>query len=333
MDKRTKNILTSIFWVVVAGVLVYFCLRSIDWKQFGEALGVCRWEFIILSMVLGVIALYVRGVRWKMLILPFDASTSALTCFNAYNIGMVANLALPRAGEVLKLGYIVKHSARDADGKHLVTLDKSLGTVIVERLWDGIVLLALGAALIVLERDRLGAFLTQNFTGLGSASLWIILGAAAVVLAGFVLLSYLFRYKGGIWGKTWGFIAGIGDGITSFKNMQKPGLFLLYTAVIWGIYWLMSLSVVWALQDIEAFTCLTALDAFFIMVVGSLSSIIPVPGGFGTYHGAVAGILAGIWGIPVGTGMIFATLNHESQVVTQALCGLASYVHESFIRK
>jgi hypothetical protein len=32
-------------------------------------------------------------------------------------------------------------------------------------------------------------------------------------------------------------------------------------------------------------------------------------------------------------GMIFATLNHESQVLTQALCGLASYIHESFIRR
>ena len=34
MDKKTKNILQSIFWVAVAVVLVYFCLRSIDWEQF-----------------------------------------------------------------------------------------------------------------------------------------------------------------------------------------------------------------------------------------------------------------------------------------------------------
>lgn len=31
--------------------------------------------------------------------------------------------------------------------------------------------------------------------------------------------------------------------------------------------------------------------------------------------------------------MAYAVLNHESQVLTQALCGLGSYIHESFFRK
>ena len=31
--------------------------------------------------------------------------------------------------------------------------------------------------------------------------------------------------------------------------------------------------------------------------------------------------------------MIYATLNHESQVLSQAICGLASYIHEHFFRK
>ena len=74
-------------------------------------------------------------------------------------------------------------------------------------------------------------------------------------------------------------------------------------------------------------------DAFFLMIAGSISSVVPVPGGFGAYHGVVAGALLSIWNIPMGTGMIFATLSHESQAITQALCGLASYIHESFFRK
>ena len=69
------------------------------------------------------------------------------------------------------------------------------------------------------------------------------------------------------------------------------------------------------------------------MIAGTVSSVVPVPGGFGAYHGVVCGALLSIWGIPIGTGMIFATLSHESQVITQALCGLASYIHENFFRK
>ena len=33
------------------------------------------------------------------------------------------------------------------------------------------------------------------------------------------------------------------------------------------------------------------------------------------------------------TGMVYATLNHESQIITQALAGIVSYLHESFFRK
>ncbi len=333
MDKRTKNILTSLFWVAVAAVLLYFCFRSIDWKEFGEALSLCRWEYVILSMLLGVAVLYVRGLRWRMLFLPFDRSISAVTCFNAYNIGMVTNLAVPRAGELIKLAYIVKRSGKDAEGKHLVTFDKALGTVLVERLFDAVTLIVLVAVLFFVERDVFSGYLSGSFTGFGSRTLWWLAGAAAVLLLAFLYLSYRLRDRGGIWGKTWEFLKGIWKGFVSFKDMDKPWLFVLYTIAIWAIYWIMSAAILWALQDIEAFSGLTLIDAFLLMVAGSMSSVIPVPGGFGAYHGVVSGILQGIWNVPMGTGMIYATLNHESQVLTQALCGLVSYIHESFVRK
>ena len=133
MDKKTKNILGYAFWTVVAGILIWFCLRAVDWKQFGAAMQACRWSFVVLSMLLGAVVFYVRGLRWKMLLEPFDPSTSAVTTFNAYNICMAVNLVLPRAGEVVKLGYVVKHSAIGPDGKRLLTFDKALGTLLIER--------------------------------------------------------------------------------------------------------------------------------------------------------------------------------------------------------
>ena len=47
----------------------------------------------------------------------------------------------------------------------------------------------------------------------------------------------------------------------------------------------------------------------------------------------VAGALLSVFGIPFGLGIIYATLTHETTVIAQALCGLASYIHESFIRR
>jgi len=334
MDKKANNILQYIFWGAVAVVLVYFCLRSIDWKQFSEALRQCRWEYIILSMVLGTLVFLVRGSRWRMLLLPFDPSTSSVTTFNAYNICMAVNLALPRAGEVARLGYVVKHSAVGPDGKRLLTFDKALGTLLIERVWDAVVTLGMAAVLLAVMWKTFGAYLMESLSSLGGTdTLWWMLGGLVVLVLCLLYLAYAFREKGGVWGKIWNFIEGIGSGLSSFLKMKKAWLFFVYTAVIWVIYWLMSACIVWALQDIEAFSSLTMTDAFFLMIAGSISSVVPVPGGFGAYHGVVCGALSSIWGIPMGTGMIFATLNHESQVITQALCGLASYIHENFFRK
>ncbi len=335
MDKKTKNILQYIFWIAVAVVLVYFCLRSIDWEQFLQAMQQCRWEYVLLSMVLGTLVFYIRGVRWRMLLLPFDPSTSRITCFNSYNICMAVNLALPRAGEVVKLGYVVKHSATGEDGKRLLTFDKALGTLLIERVWDAVVTLGMGAVLVAVMWESFGAFLMESLSGLGQAghALWWILGGVVLLLGILLYLSWALRERGGLWTKVWGFLEGIGRGLSSFMKMKKVWLFFVYTALVWIIYWLMSACIVWALQDIEAFSQLTMADAFFLMIAGSISSVVPVPGGFGAYHGVVCGALLSIWGIPVGTGMIFATLNHESQVITQALCGLGSYIHENFLRR
>ena len=79
MDKKTKNILGYLFWTAVAGILIWFCLRAIDWKEFYAALLNCRWEFIALSMILGAVVFYIRGLRWKMLLEPFDPSTTPTT--------------------------------------------------------------------------------------------------------------------------------------------------------------------------------------------------------------------------------------------------------------
>ena len=334
MDKKAKNILQYLFWGVVAVVLVWFCFRSVDWEQFRAALRVCRWEYVLLAMVLGTLVIYLQGNRWRMLLTPIDPAASRLTCFNAYNICMAVNLAVPRAGEVARLGYVVKHSAVDAEGRRLLSLDKALGTLVVERVWDVIVMLGMMAALLVFMWERFGAFMVESFSGAGWSALLVWGTVGLLALAGaFLLLCYKLRKRNGLWSRVWSFIAGIWSGLGSFLHMKRAWLFLLYTLLIWVLYWLTSACILWALQDMEAFQALSMADAFFLMVAGSMASLIPVPGGFGAYHGVVAGALLSIWNVPLGTGMIFATLNHESQVLAQAICGLVSYLHESFFRK
>lgn len=321
-----KSVLKYLFWAVVAAVLVYFCLRSIDWALFEEALGQCRWGWVLLSMALGVLSQVFRALRWQMLLRPLDPQVSLISVFNAYNICMVVNLAVPRAGELARMGYVARDSSAGAD--------KTLGTIVVERVWDLLFLLLVTAVVMLFKWQDFGRFLTEAFAaGTPGKSILILVGGFTLFLLALVLLSWWLRGRARFWAKVWGFVEGIGHGLVSFRQMKKGWLFLLYTFAIWGIYWLMSAAILWALKDIPVFASLGMIDALFLSLVGSLSSMVPVPGGFGAYHGMVAGALTILWAMPMETAMVYAILNHESQVLTQAIYGLASYIHESFFRK
>jgi len=344
MDKKIVNILKYILWGGVAVVLLYFSFRSVQWSDFAAALAACRWGWVVVSMLLGALVLYVRGLRWRMQLLPIDPSTRALTCWNAYNICMIVNLVLPRAGEVVRCGYVTKHSARDSRGNRLAGMDKVFGTVVMDRIWDALSLVVVLAVLLSLMWNRFGTFFEENiFQGLsGKAGLaWILAGLVALG-AGVVWLSWRLRDKGHVWGRIWGIFKGLGDGLSSCLHMRQGWLFIVYTAVIWGLYWLMCATIMWSLQGIspeglspemaaslEKINTLGMADALFLMFAGALSSLVPVPGGFGAFHTVVAGALLSIYGIPFPVGLIFATLSHESQVVTDAICGAASYAWET----
>ena len=329
MDNKVKNILKYIFWTAVAVVLVWFCVKSIDWKEFLRALQMCKWEYVIASFLTGCVFIAVRGLRWHMLIKPIAASISEKDVMNAYGIGFVANMVLPRLGEVVKIGYVVKNAGTDKDGKKRLTWDAAIGTYLAEKGIDAIVLATLSLIFLVGTWNKMKD--TMDFH-MAVKIAWAagVLGVSAFAI---IILSYIFRSRWGFLQRLWDFITGIGRGIMSVGKLEKPWLFILYTVSIWVSFWLTSAFIVWALKDIEPFTALTGASAFDLTVAGSLSTLIPVPGGFGAFHGAVATVMQAIYGIPMGSGMIYATLNHETQLLAQAVTGLWCYVSQTFFRR
>ena len=79
----------------MAGILLYFSFKAVSWEDFIEGLKNCRWEYVVLGMVASVVAAWLRGVRWRQLLLPIDPSTKKITTFNAVNIGDIANFVFP----------------------------------------------------------------------------------------------------------------------------------------------------------------------------------------------------------------------------------------------
>ena len=329
--KKTKHILQSLFWTAVAVLLLAFCLRNIDWASFAQALRQCRWIWILWAMLAGVLTFWFRSASWALLLRSIDASVSDVAAFNAYNLANASNMLIPRSGELVRIGAVVRHSSTDEAGKRILSFDKVLGTVVVERLWDGITILAMTGVLLFARWDQFGGYLTHVVAALKAKALWGWVLGATLLLLGLLLPVLLRKFRRQ--GKLWAFVEGIKNGLSSSLHLKESGRFLLYTVLIWVFYWLICVCILLALKDIEAFSALTATDAFLLMLAGTLSSVIPVPGGFGAYHGVVGGFLLQFHGIPMSLGMIYATLNHESHVLVQVVLGIEAYLHETLFQK
>ena len=194
--------------------------------------------------------------------------------------------------------------------------------------------------------DRFGSFFVEKMLNPFSARLNLGLGGIVLILAilcGLMLWGlFALRNRWKPAGLVWGFVKGLGQGIVSCFRMERWWLFLLYSFAIWALYWMMAVSVLYSLQGaaasspggvmagaIAGLSSLGPIDALFLMLVGSLSSLVPVPGGFGAFHYLVALALSTVYGIPFGVGIIFATLSHESQTLTMIVCGTASCIDET----
>jgi len=345
MGNKTRNILKAAISLSLAGVLLYFCFREVKWEEFWECLRSTSWGWVGLSMLAGLAAMYFRGLRWRELILPIDPSMKRIDVYDANTIGTLVNLVLPRVGEVVRCGYVTVNSERDSSGRHKASVDKVMGTAIVDRFWDLLLMLICIFVVAVVLIGRYGDFFRKIFSSTASGfSVPYLILAIIGFLALVVAFSWKFKDHYSFLAKVWNACRGVWQGISSCMKMKSWWKFLLFSFSVWGCYWLMSACIIWAFHGVdpsmvpssmtEAYqriSGLDMLDALFLMVAGAISSLVPVPGGFGAFHYVVSFALSSMYGIPMELGVIFATLSHESQVIMEIIAGGASWIRQSLL--
>ena len=315
---KKNNIVKYAVSFVLAGVLVYFAFRGVDWSAFWQGLAQTRWGWVGMFVLFSVLALVLREERWRAVIRPIDPQAGRLDIWDATNVGNVVNVVLPGAGEFVRCGYVTRRG---------LTYDKAFGTIIVERACDVVAIVALFAIALLSEWGKFGTFFREQIWGpmanrLGFSFWWLIAGVALVIG---VALWAIFHWSGSnaFCGKVAGWIKGLGAGFTSLAKMERKWLFVLYTVGIWASYVAMSWS---GLKAVPLLSHLTWGDALFISAVGNIASVIPVPGGIGAYHYLVALTLQSLYGATWDTGILYATLCHETHAILIIVLGIVSYV-------
>lgn len=336
MNPTIKKTIKYIASAAVAVLLLWFSFRDVEWSSFAAVLKECHWGYVALSMVAGSFAFLLRALRWRRLLMPIDESISTLTTFNGVNIGMISNFVFPRIGEFVRCGVITRRSAPvdpEHPDKKKASYDKVLGTVVLERSWELLVMLLLLAVVVIAGFKRFGGFFIEQIWNPMAQKLdfsiwWIVALLVAVCAAGLWLL-WRYRESNAFCSKVWGIFKGILQGFASCLKMEKKWLFFAYTACIWLTYWLMAASTVWAAPFLEH---LDVIDALFLSLVGGIGFAVPVPGGIGAFHFVISLALSMVYGIPMEMGIVYATLSHTSQAITQIFFGAVSYIVEA-VRK
>ncbi len=318
-NKTLKSFLTIVISLAFAGFFLWLALRGLDFKVIQKSLAKANYLWVAFAAVFALLAYWFRAIRWNLLLEPMGHKISSSNALWSLSFGYLMNLTIPRSGEVAR--------ATALYGVEKVPVDKSFGTIILERVVDLICMLGFLGLTLIFKYEAILAFYKNSGININPNKILLVVGGLAV--AG--VLFFVFKNKFvnvPVLGKIIGFIDGIIQGLTSIFKLKEKGKFIIYTLGIWISYYFAAYLVCFALPETSDFTFA---DGFFIIVVGTLGMIIPASGGIGAFnlamkYGFMALFLAMGKSAEFGgeMGLTYSFISLPLQIVVMLVMGLIS---------
>jgi len=324
LRKGILQVLKFLVFLSAGIILLWLSFRNIDFKSLADGLREANYAWILLSLAFSFIAYVSRARRWILLIRPLGHNPSLINTFHAVMTGYLANLALPRVGELTRCIALGK--------KEKMPVDQLFGTVVIERTIDLISLLVIMVIMLLSSGDAIAGFLRESifiplqnkvFSAIGST--WILWSVLAIL--GVISLISLIRYRKNlrkirIFAKVFDLARGVIHGLKTITTLKRKMEFIFLTVLIWINYALMTWVVVFALENTSQ---VTLGESIFLLVIGGLAMSAPVQSGLGAYHYIISRGLAFLEGIRIEDGLVYAILTHESQLLLIAIVGTVSF--------
>ncbi len=267
-----KNTVTILVSVLVAGVFLWLALKGLDFEKISNSLKKANYLWVAAAAVFGVSAYIFRAVRWNLLLEPMGYQVSNANSLWSISFGYLMNLTIPRSGEVARSTALY--------GVEKVPVDKSFGTIILERVIDLVCMLVFLVLTLIFKFDAIYSFYERSGVSFNPVFIIGIIAGGVLALVTFFRFKERFR-KFGFISKIIDFIDGIFAGLMSVFRLRQKGKFILLTAGIWICYFFASYLVCFSLPETSDFTLA---DGCFILVVGTLGMIIPASGGIGAFN-------------------------------------------------
>lgn len=321
MNKKIFGIVKYFAFLGVGIFLVWWSLHQVPddkWDDFKKAISTANyWLLIPVFFILSASHL-LRALRWKMLIYPMGYNPSFANTFFAVMIGYLANLAVPRLGEVLKCTILAKY-------EH-VPAEKLVGTIVAERAFDVVCLALVFLLAFALQFDVIGDFgihlLRKLFLGKTGAfdykKLLIAVGVLVVVII--AIRQFFKKYDQiKIVHRIHGIINGVWQGLVSVKDMKHKWEFIACSIGIWALYLAGTWVGFYGTAGTAGLPFSVAVSALAFASIGMIVS----PGGIGAYAVFLAKVLQRN-GVQYELGLANGTMQWFAQFLIIVIVGFIS---------
>lgn len=277
MRKRIVNLISYVLTFGLCAFLIWLSLKDVTPENIGKikfSLRQANYFLLIPIVAMGLVSHWSRTVRWKYLMEPLDMFPSTRNTFLAVMTGYLANMFLPRFGEVIKCTILSKYEK--------VPTDKLIGTIITERAFDVLCLFVIFIITFFIQIDLAADYLhtlyTKSVSKPQNEHSYLYLVAAGILALVFLVLRKRIMSLG-FWQKLKHIFQNIVMGVLSFRHMKNKRGFIFHTLLIWSMYLGM---IVLGFKSIPETSILGFKTGFSVLSFGSIG-MIATPGGMGAY--------------------------------------------------
>ena len=322
--RNASAIVKFLLFLSIGMLLVWVVVKDITAEEklnIKSAFEKANYFWIILSMILIMTSHWSRAVRWKMLLEPLGHKPRTSNTFFAIMVGYLANLALPRLGEVSRCGILNRYEK--------ISFEEAFGTVIAERAIDMLCLIIVFFLTLLIEFATIYNFTNEKIISPLKNKLASILHQPMKIIivlfigAAFVAIALMVKKKmqGSALEKLKTTLLGFWNGLKAIKNIKSPGMFITHSVFIWFVYYgTLHLSFL----AFDETSKLGVGEALSVLIFGTLG-IIFVPGGTGAYQALVMETLK-LFAISFSTAFAFAWTVWASQIIGILILGVISLI-------
>lgn len=295
--------------IAISAVALYLVVRSVDLGATWNAVRSAQPGWLLLLAAFVVIDLLVRGLRWQVLLAPVG-HVSYRASIGALLVGYLANNVLPA-----RLGEIVR--SHEMGERSRLSKSTILGTIVVERVIDTIVVVLIASAAIFVLSVR-GIVASAVLVGLAVTAILVVgiaVGLAAHRLPGADRLSAFINR----WPRIHGLLVRLRTGLAVTRNVRVMAISLVLTLGSW------TCSVLAFAAAAQSVGIEPTIGQAALLAAGvNLATAVPAaPGYVGTFELAAVTIAASV-GIDREPALAFGVLVHAFSLLITSIGGAAA---------